>query len=130
MFVVQGKELGNLDLEEAIVARYANVAQWNHTNNVGEYKTVVLILLTKLLPVWQEPGAIKIQIQTHLRDCNEKAQKAEEYPGDDIDNRYHVHFPEVLKPVAKLVKKIFVVEVRSFRFVVYGTGSAQLVLFN
>ena len=115
MFVVQGKELGNLDLEEAIVARYANVAQWNHTNNVGEYKTVVLILLTKLLPVWQEPGAIKIQIQTHLR---------EEYPCDDIDNRYHVHFPEVLKPVAKLVKKIFVVEVRSFRFVVYGTGSA------
>jgi len=66
MIVVQGKELGYLYPEKAIVARYANVAQLNHTNNVGEYKTVVLILLTKLLPVWQEPGAIKIQIQTHL----------------------------------------------------------------
>jgi len=73
MFVVQSKKLSNLDPEKTIVAGCANVAKWNYACDVSEYKTVVLILLTKLLPVWQEPATIEIKVQTSFRNSNEKA---------------------------------------------------------
>ena len=110
MLVVQSKKLSNLDPEETIVARCANVAKWNHACDVSEYETVFLILLTKLLPVWQEPATIEIKVQTSLRNSNEKAQKAEDNSRANVNNWYHVNFPEILKPVTELRTIFFFVK--------------------
>lgn len=72
----------HLDLEQAVVARSTDVTERDHAQQVGDYETLALVLITVGGPGLIEAAHVPAEVETNLKEDYEKGQQAKDHAKD------------------------------------------------